>query len=306
MSAAKELHLAPDLPAGEAWGAILAALLVDLRDNLDGTRNQRDPEDLHDFRVAVRRARVAVKFGRKVIEQPVAEHYAAELKWLGDQTSPSRDLDVHLREFDALTAHVADPEALVPFYGRLVRQGAEAHAALEQALDSLRFADLVEGWEHDLATTHGGRRADRAVATVVGRRLGKVWRRAHQRGRAIDDDSPPAALHDLRKRCKELRYLLEFSAGLHRPEPQERLIDQLKRLQDNLGAHQDLEAQRSQIRTHAAALAREGAAEGTLAGMELLEQALAREQTAVRAEFAERWREFDSKDNQRRYEELVT
>ena len=33
-------------------------------------------------------------------------------------------------------------------------------------------------------------------------------------GAAIDDDSPPEALHDLRKKGKELRYLLEFFAGL--------------------------------------------------------------------------------------------
>ena len=31
-------------------------------------------------------------------------------------------------------------------------------------------------------------------------------------GRAIDDDSPHEALHDLRKKGKELRYLLEFFA----------------------------------------------------------------------------------------------
>lgn len=305
MSAAKELHFAPDLPAGEAWAAIFAGLLVDLRDNLDGTREQRDPEDLHDFRVAVRRARAAVKFGYKVIERPVAESYAVELKWLGDQTSPSRDLDVYLLQYDDLAARVAEPETLDPFRERLVRQAADAHGALEQALASLRFADLVAGWEHDLATTHTGRRAERPIGTVAARRLRKAWRRAHKRGRAIDDDSPSAAFHDLRKRGKELRYLLEFFASLHQSGPHEQLIKQLKRLQDNLGAHQDLQAQRSLIRSHAAALAREEVAAATLAGMRQLEEELASEQQRVRAEFAERWREFDSSGNQRRYEELV-
>ena len=36
-------------------------------------------------------------------------------------------------------------------------------------------------------------------------------------GGAITPASPPESLHELRKRCKELRYLLEFFGSLYDP-----------------------------------------------------------------------------------------
>ncbi len=65
---------------------------------------------------------------------------------------------------------------------------------------------------------------DSSPATPRGRRAcsprsGPGWpsRRSRRRGAAITPDTPAEALHDLRKRCKELRYALEFFAPLHDP-----------------------------------------------------------------------------------------
>ena len=60
------------------------------------------------------------------------------------------------------------------------------------------------------ATTGPTRRAP--IADVAGERIAHVYRQMVKMGAAIDDDSPPEALHDLRKKGKELRYLLEFFA----------------------------------------------------------------------------------------------
>ena len=62
-------------------------------------------------------------------------------------------------------------------------------------------------------------------------------------GAAIDDASPPEALHDLRKKGKELRYLLEFFAGLYPAEVVKPMVKTLKALQDTLGRFQDREVQ---------------------------------------------------------------
>ena len=58
-------------------------------------------------------------------------------------------------------------------------------------------------------------------------------------GGRIDDGSPPEDLHDLRKRGKELRYLLElfgspFPKGVVKP-----MVSTLKDLQEVLGRFQD-------------------------------------------------------------------
>jgi CHAD domain-containing protein len=60
---------------------------------------------------------------------------------------------------------------------------------------------------------------------------------------------PPAAdLHSLRKRCKELRYLLEFFGSLYDPAAYRRAVRSLKGLQDCLGEFQDGVVQQEAIR----------------------------------------------------------
>jgi CHAD domain-containing protein len=80
-------------------------------------------------------------------------------------------------------------------------------------------------------------KGDRAVAGVLV--LSEPLRVYRKRGSAIMPQSASADLHDLRKRCKELRYLLEFFASLHDPATHRRIIKDLKSLQDCLGAFQD-------------------------------------------------------------------
>ena len=67
-------------------------------------------------------------------------------------------------------------------------------------------------------------------------------------------------LHDLRKRCKELRYALEFFAPLHDPAAYGKVVSDLKRLQDCLGEFQDTEVQIGEIRALATSMLAAGEA----------------------------------------------
>ena len=61
-----------------------------------------DLEFLHDFRVAIRRTRSVLREMRGVFAPDDLERVRASFKWLQDQTSATRDLDVYLREFEEL------------------------------------------------------------------------------------------------------------------------------------------------------------------------------------------------------------
>ena len=92
------------------------------------------------------------------------------------------------------------------------------------------------------------RRARRS-SELAGARIRKVYRRMVAIGRAIDDDSPRRGrCTTLRKRGKELRYLLEMFGGLLAAARGQADGRALKDLQDVLGRFQDREVQAAALR----------------------------------------------------------
>ena len=127
-----------------------------------------------------------------------------------------------------------------------------------------------------------------------------------RRGAAITPDSPAESLHDLRKRCKELRYALEFFAPLHDPSAVAMVVGDLKRLQDCLGEFQDTQVQIGEIRTLAAAMLAAGEAPAvTLLAMGEITAGLVVRERAARADFERRFAAFADVDGQRRMAALL-
>jgi CHAD domain-containing protein len=143
------------------------------------------------------------------------------------------------------------------------------------------------------------------IALVSRTLLHKAWRRVEKRGRRIDVESPPEALHDLRKRCKELRYLLEFFASLYEQRAHTRVVGELKRLQDNLGEFQDAESQRHLVQRYAEDLRAGGAPAQTLLTMGRMEHGLEQRQNAAHAHLGGCWKRFDGRQTRRRFEAMV-
>jgi CHAD domain-containing protein len=295
-----QVHFDPAMPAGQAFGVLLDELVDIARVNVDGTLRQIDTEFLHDLRIAVRSSRSVLKVAKGAFDELPRSHYAAELKWIGDVTTPSRDFDVYLLEFDDLVEHAMDPDAMQPFRTLLTRQCRKAHTGLNRALCSKRFARILDGWPDELAAPgEPGPDADVPIVRVGGDRLRSAWRQVRRRGNAVTDASPPDALHDLRKRCKELRYLLEHLASLYEKSAHKEIVGELRQLQNNLGEYQDAENQRRLILQHAEELIAQNAPAKTLVGMGRLDHYFEHRQAVARAQFADHWTRFDRKHNRR-------
>jgi CHAD domain-containing protein len=114
-------------------------------------------------------------------------------------------------------------------------------------------------------------------------------------GKKIGDASPHEALHDLRKRGKELRYLLEFFAGLYPAKVVRPMVRTLKALQDSLGRFQDREIQVAELHSLGGAVAALENGPAALMAMGRLVDRLHGEQAAARAEFDERFAAFAAK-----------
>ena len=109
-------------------------------------------------------------------------------------------------------------------------------------------------------------------------------------------ESPAEALHELRKQCKKLRYLMEFFQSLFPKEQIKQLIKILKGLQDNLGEHQDLEVQEHTLKDFSKEMmVAAGVPAETLLAMGILVQDLDNRRQCARD--ADRFAEFETREH---------
>jgi CHAD domain-containing protein len=322
------------MPAAEAAATILLRLLDTVEANVPGVLRDIDIEFLHDLRVSVRRSRSALKLFGDALTAPLAAkgtaltggelaRFAAEFKWVGDLTTPTRDLDVHLLDFEdtARTLRAAKPDDLEPFRAYLKQRRVKEFRVLARGLRSPRFVALTRDWRERLTAIRDGanaaaagtvrsgrsrRAAGETTATLAADRTRLAFAKVAKRGAAITPVSPHDSLHDLRKRCKELRYALEFFAPLYPVDTYSAVLADLKRLQDCLGEFQDTEVQIGEIRALATSMLAAGEAPAvTLLAMGEVTAGLAARQQAAREGFERRFATFAGVDGQRRMAALL-
>jgi len=120
-----------------------------------------------------------------------------------------------------------------------------------------------------------------------------VRRRILRDGAEIDDDGPAETLHDLRKRGKELRYLLELFGSVFPERAVEPLVSELKDLQKVLGRFQDRAVQVETLRAMRDDVAAEPEGPAALIALGPVLDALLADQEAARAEFAAAFEELE-------------
>jgi CHAD domain-containing protein len=308
-----DAEITAQMPASVAVARLLLRLLDTVEQNVDGVLRDIDTEFLHDLRVAVRRSRSAIKLLGGVLPADLARKYSAEFKWLGDLTTPTRDLDVHLLGFGPMTEDLiaASPADLEPLRAFLVRRRAREFRRLATALRGPRFRAITDDWRKALLEVRDAgapkrRRREPVAVELAISTTGRAFRRIVAQGGAITPDSPPESLHDLRKRAKELRYLLEFFAPLHDPVAYRKVVGDLKSLQDCLGEFQDSQVQREEIHALAdAMLAERAAPAATLLAMGEIAARLAVSQAEARADFARRFARFAGPPGRQRIRTLL-
>ncbi len=275
------------IPKGATPRASVAlALAEQLRRMLahdPGTRLGHDPEDLHQLRVATRRARAILRAARPLVDRGWADALRAELGWLGSALGPARDADVLLESMLADVAALGeDAGSAAGLIAQLEAERSGRRGAVVEGLSSDRYLALLETLE--------------AVAPETVPRAGKgtlasVWEAERRRTRRAADslagDPPDDDLHAFRIRVKRLRYATELAAHELGRSRADDVVNSAKTLQDTLGAHQDAVVAEERVRAWAA-----GDATGRLAAGRLVERARHRREGA-RAAWRGEWRRLE-------------
>jgi CHAD domain-containing protein len=279
---AKDALPARKAPAVEHVRAFLRTQFAQIERHDPAVRVGSDPEDLHRLRVAVRRSRAALREARKVLDDEQGRALRAELKWLGRQLGPARDLDVLLIRLRREVAELDGPDAVGG--GKIVAQlEAEREVAQQEllaTLDTPRYAELLAAFEQLVSAP--------PVATSevsLERVAAKEFRKLDRQVKALGVDPSNDDLHQARIQAKRLRYATELSSQLLGKEGR-KVVDAAKTFQDVVGAHQDAVVAEVRIRTAARKARGVGSA---LAAGRLIELERARRLEA-RADLPQAWR----------------
>jgi inorganic triphosphatase YgiF len=245
---ARPVTLAPGMLVDDALHQILGACIRHWLDNEAATLDGRDPEGLHQLRVALRRLRSALTLFKTAMDEATRTSWSSELRWLLGPLGPARDLDVFATEMLApIQAARGDDPDLAALAAMVTSRRQAAQAQLREALRSERYGDLAlrlacwverRGWRQgaDVDVLLAQRQPVSSFATTI---LAKRHRQALKRGRHFANLDPEQR-HQLRIALKKLRYGTEFFSSLFEAKSVSRLRKAAARMQDILGHLNDV------------------------------------------------------------------
>jgi CHAD domain-containing protein len=235
---------ADDAPALEHVRSYLQRQLAEIERTDPILRSISDDEAVHDFRVAVRRSRAILRVTGELFDRDWLSSLRAELKWLGGELAPLRDLDV-------LLAHLRDDGGrdFRPVVKALTPERRSARARVTKALGSERYFALLD--ELAASVDHPPvRSVDVSLQKLAAKEFARLRRQVAALGRQPTD----RALHRARIAAKRARYAAELAEPLTGKSAR-KFVKAAKAFQDVTGSHQDAVIAAERIRAVRAASA---------------------------------------------------
>lgn len=294
-------------PAGRVLPLVLGGYLEAFRDREAGVRADDDAEELHQFRVNLRRARSLMAVGRDVFPSEELVLLMALASWMANVTSPVRDLDVLLEDLPTLDGRVVPElaDATDALDDALGRRRDESFDALIEAMDGERYPVLLRRWQamstvFRVGGGEPGPDARRPMGDVADELVLAAFRRLRKRGKRAMKSDDLEAWHDLRKAIKRFRYVVAAFSPMYPKGSFRKVLRHLADLQDTLGRLQDHHVQ-------AALIEQVGVEEGGRAALAagVLADSLHRDAEAAHAHCRDAWAEFDRPKLRRQLHELL-
>jgi inorganic triphosphatase YgiF len=245
----RKLYLDAAVTLDEAFATILRACFLHLLQSLPAAEDGRNPEGVHQLRVALRRIRSALDLMRSVGALGNLDALRTEAKWLAQDLSAARDWDVF--QLDTLPTIAAACPSVAGFdaLGKAAaKRQSDAYRKAHHALADRRCALFLiglggwietRGWRNGVAAEDLGQLSEPAV-NFAQRILSEQYAKVLKRGRRFKS-LPAEQLHRVRLATKRLRYLSEFLLPLYEDgKSARRFSRRLAGLQEELGAFNDM------------------------------------------------------------------
>ncbi|OKO83926.1 hypothetical protein AC629_22040 [Bradyrhizobium sp. NAS80.1] len=244
-----KLRLDPSVALDEAFATILRSCFLHLLQSLPAAEDGRNPEGVHQLRVALRRLRSALDLMRSAGALSNLDMLRSEARSLAQDLSAARDWDVFQLETLPTIANACPSVAGFDALGRAAAKcQSDAYRKAHRALDDRRCAIFLiglggwietRGWRNDVAAEDLGQLSEPAV-NFAQRVLSAQYAKVLKRGRRFKSLSAEG-LHRVRLATKRLRYLSEFLLPLFEDRKSVRRFSRrLAGLQEELGAFNDM------------------------------------------------------------------
>lgn len=307
------LKLNPKQNIMEASQKIFKYLINIMKQNEQGIINDVDTEFLHDFRVATRRTRSAMSQIKGIFPKYELEDFKNNFAFLAKLSNRLRDLDVYLLNKEKYKALIPPQlsEGLEAMFSNLQLERKRELNKFIHALQSESCQNIMKKWEIFLNRnlksndTDNLKNASVPVKEAAKRFIAQKYKYIRKIGKSINNESADKNLHALRIECKKLRYLLEFFSSLFPQDKINTLIKNLKKLQDNLGDFNDYYIQQTDLINYLENKVKlNNGAKVLSAAIGSLISVLHQEQKKVRSEFSKTFNEFNSKQNEKLFNEI--
>jgi CHAD domain-containing protein len=221
---------------------ILRPLFERFMEQIEGIRNARDPDHIHDMRVASRRLRAALPVFSTCFKKKSYQRWRKEIRRITRALGKARDRDVQILFLQDIVSDVADPDLLpgLEYLLRLLHFEREVlQQPVEEALDQLENRSVFKGFKN-LVAEIGSAPKSRSYIHDVG-----VLARAREdlQGRievvrkyepGLQDPQASGEHHQMRIAAKQLRYRMEVYSPLVEGDLLP-AIKKIRKLQEALG-----------------------------------------------------------------------
>ncbi|MBR1091299.1 CHAD domain-containing protein [Bradyrhizobium manausense] len=290
-----KLRLDPSISLDEAFSEILRSCLLHLLQSLPAAEDGRDPEGMHQLRVALRRLRSALDLMRSVVPLNKLDLMRAEAKWLAGSLSGARDWDVFRQETLRTVADGCPSVAGFDALGGLAdERRASCYDKARLALADRRCSYFViglgawieaRGWRSEVSPEGLAQLATPAInfaRNILSAQHAKVLKR----GRKFKS-LPTEERHRVRLAAKKLRYVADFLLPLcGQRKSARRFSRKLADLQQELGIYNDMAVTTSLLADVGAGSIDSGMAAAAIAGWQ------AHAMVGVEARLLEAWSGF--------------
>ncbi|HEY5271966.1 MAG TPA: CHAD domain-containing protein [Acidimicrobiales bacterium] len=193
----------------------LSRSIAQIAQHEPGVRSGLDPEDVHQFRVGLRRLHSDLRTFAPLMRPRPRRGLGKELRWLGRAVGPVRDGDVLAKalEADARRLPRADPQEVALLSARLTTQNDSARAIMLGELESDRFGAL-SATLRDLAEMPPLRSklvhlVGEPASEVAAEFVKKPWHELDTDVERLGTAPTDASLHGVRILVKRCRYAAE-------------------------------------------------------------------------------------------------